>query len=254
MSSVSENTLFKPQQEQPSQSWKSYSLHFLFPSCRVKRLGGGGCNCGRIHFEDYTCLRWVVWRETCGGDDLDGGRRAAAFPRLLHSYQPTTQSLPARWSEIFYFFFYPFWQLWVLLLESFWQIQRYLTTTSSSLFRHGCSSCWGDVLSGDDIIINYLRVFFSVILWELLISLKDEKNCRGVSGYLTLYFSSSTLLEVEILSEVHCILQPVPLSILVLDCGEQIRLCEIMEKYIKRTHSMLCFLVSLTWHSSLKRT
>lgn len=191
-----------------------------------------------------------MWRRWSWRGETRRGFSSAAT-QLSTNYSKSAGEMER---DFFFFFFYPFWQLWVLLLESFWQIQRYLTTTSSSLFRHGCSSCWGDVLSGDDIIINYLRGFFSVILWELLISLKDEKNCRGVSGYLTLYFSSSTLLEVEILSEVHCILQPVPLSILVLDCGEQIRLCEIMEKYIKRTHSMLCFLVSLTWHSSLKRT
>lgn len=110
---------------------------------------------------------------------------------------------------------FSFWQLRALLLESFWQIQAYLSTALSSLFRHGCSSCCGEFLSRDDIIINYLQVFFQYNSLRTPYILKRWKEVQGSLRVFDALFSHFILLEVEILSEMYCNPRRIPLSILV---------------------------------------
>lgn len=158
--------------EQFSQHWKSYFLVF---SCKLTCKKTLGCNCSRIHFEDYSCLCQVVWTETCGWNDLDRGT-CCSFSGLLHTYQPLSPILPWRWNKIFQFgsseCFY-------------WWASDKFRCSYASLHAHFldmvCSSCGGTFLSRDDITKSYLHFLF---LFE---NSYPKKTKRG-AGDLTFYF------------------------------------------------------------------
>lgn len=127
-----------------------------------------------------SCLKGTAWMRWYWQAEAH-----CSFSWLLHSYQPTSQNLPRRWNRIFLFG-----SFWVLLLESFWQIQGYLSTTLSSIFRHGCSSCCGEFLSGDNISINYLQGFlflFSFVSKTLLSTPHILERWKEMQGCLRVF-------------------------------------------------------------------